>query len=289
MPAQDAALPEYLCEEHDNIGDDELTDSNTRDLEPMFTDPTATLNAMQKDWWNGWLAGRDIDQNVYNSLPLYKRAADLFIAYIGKSGVSKSREAYLAKLRAEQAFYKACAAEHVGRYRSSQQTVDAAVLLVIDAEGNVLPRVALLDAGVPADEVARITSKTGARRKVKKSLQKHALHPNAQRMIQSEGRREYLRMAADTLSGSLEGIAVNMKTQARLARLEQSEADHARRIGELEARLAAVDARHALEDIGLDPRLEAVRLRDEGKTTGEIAQFLGQNRNTVKSWIRRAA
>lgn len=53
MPAQDAALPEYLCEEHDNIGDDELTDSNTRDLEPMFTDPTATLNAMQKDWWNG--------------------------------------------------------------------------------------------------------------------------------------------------------------------------------------------------------------------------------------------
>ncbi|UHC80359.1 helix-turn-helix domain-containing protein [Pseudomonas sp. NIBR-H-19] len=265
-----------------------MTDSDMNKLEPMFQDPTALLNPMQKDWWNGWTAGREIDQNVYRALPSYKLAADLWGEHHGKP-TSRSREKFLAFKRAEQDFYRACAAEHVGRYRASQSCVDAAVLLVIDAEGNVLPRVALLEAGVPADEVARITSKTGARRKVKKALQKHAQHQNAQRMIQTEGKREYMRMAADTLSGSLEGIAVNMKTQARLARLEQSEADHARRIAELEARLAAVDARHALEDIGLDPRMEAVRLRDEGKTTGEIAQLLGQNRNTVKSWIRRAA
>lgn len=261
-----------------------MTDSNTRNLEPIFTEPTATLNAMQKDWWNGWLAGRDIDQNVYNSLPLYKRAADLFVAYTGKSGVSKSREAYLAKLRADQAFYKAYAAEHVGRYRATQQTVDDAVLLVIDAEGDTAPRAALLDAGVPADEVARIAGKNGSRRKVKKSLQRHAQHPNAQRMIQTTGKREYMRMGADTLSGSLEGIAVNMKTHALLAELKANAVEQAAQIAELQAWKAAVEIRHAVEDSGVDVKAEAVRMRADGMSLGAIAQTLGTNKSAIQRW-----
>lgn len=277
-------LPEYHCEEDDNKETTNLTDLDVRDLELMFQDPTATLTVMQKDWWNGWIAGREIDQNVYRALPTYKVAADLFAEFTGKSGASKSREAYLAKLRAEQAFYKACAAEHVGRYRSSQQTVDAAVLLVIDAAGNVLPRVALLDAGVPADEVARITSKTGARRKVKKSLQKHALHPNAQRMIQTTGKREYMRMGADTLSGSLEGIATNMKTHALLAELKANAVEQAAQIAELQAWKAAVEIRHAVEDSGVDVKAEAVRMRADGMSLAAIAQTLGTNKSAIQRW-----
>lgn len=256
-------------------------------LGPMFQDPTALLSAMQRGWWNGWTAGREIDPNAYRAVPSYKVAADLWNQHHGKPN-SRSREKFLALKRAEQDFYRACAAEHVGRYRASQSCVDAAVLLVIDAEGNVLPRVALLEAGVPADEVARIASKTGARRKVKKALQKHAHHQNAQRMIQSEGKREYMRMAADTLSGSLEGIAVNMKTQARLTRLEQSEADHARRIAELEARLAAMDARHAVDDAGVDPRAEALRLHTEGLGYKAIAGRIGRSQSTVRNWVKAA-
>ncbi|VVO43702.1 helix-turn-helix domain-containing protein [Pseudomonas fluorescens] len=264
-----------------------MTDLDTNDLEPMFQDPTVGMSAQQRVWWDALNAGSEVNK-AYEQVPAYKAVADLFAEHTGKTRVSKSREAYLAKLRADQAFYKACAAEHVGRYRASQQTVDAAVLLVIDAEGNTQPRIALLDAGVPAEETARIASKTGARRKVKKALQKHAHHQNAQRMIQSEGKREYMRMAADTLSGSLEGIAVNMKTQARLARLEQSEADHARRIAELEARLAAMDARHAVDDAGVDPRAEALRLHTEGLGYKAIAGRIGRSQSTVRNWVKAA-
>lgn len=255
-------------------------------LGPMFEDPTAGLSKVQRAWYAGWDAGTAIDSSAYQQVPAYRVAADTWRAVNGKAA-SKSREKFLALKRAQQEFYRACAAEHVGRYRASQSTVDAAVLLVIDAEGGVLPRAALLEAGVPADEVARISGKTGARRKVKKALQKHAEHQNAKRMIQAEGKREYMRMADDTLSGSLEGIAVNMKTQARLARLEQSEADHARRIAELEARLAAVEVRHAVEDAGIDPRAEAIRMRHAGMSYGAIAKALGVGRSTAQLWANK--
>ncbi|MNE47212.1 hypothetical protein D3C80_1416030 [compost metagenome] len=106
-------------------------------------------------------------------------------------------------------------------------------------------------------------------------------------MIQNEGKREYLRMAADTLSGSLEGIASNMKTQARLAALEAAQAQMAAELAELRAFRIATEQRLEVVEAGLDPRTEAARLRAEGKTMGEIAEELGQNRNTVKSWLRR--
>lgn len=263
-----------------------MTDSDTNELEPMFQDPTALLNPMQKDWWNGWAAGREIDQNVYRALPSYKLAADLWSEHHGKP-TSRSRDTFLALKRAEQDFYRACAAEHVGRYRASQSCVDAAVLLVIDAEGNVLPRAALLDAGVPAEEVARITSKTGARRKVKKALQKHAHHENAQRMIQSEGKREYMRMAADTLAGSLEGIAINMKTQARLARLEAAATALAVEVAELRAFRIATEARLEVVEAGEHWHDVARRMLADGSGPTAIAKATGQLVNTVKQFVKR--
>ena len=267
-----------------------MTDLNLfQDLPAQFVDPTAGMHPRQIVWWDALTAGAKVDQQMYALVSSYKAVADLYAEHTGTAHVSKSREAYLAKLRADQAFYKACAAEHAGRYKASQQTVDDAVLLVIDAEGNTAPRDALLDAGVPAEEVARIAGKPGSRRKVKRALQKHQKHPNAQRMIQTEGKREYMRTAADTLSGSLEGLAVNMKTQARLARLETAQDLMAAELAELRAFRIATEQRLVVVEAGLDPRTEAVRLHDEGKTTGEIAQLLGQNRNTVKSWLRRAA
>jgi len=256
-------------------------------LTEQFTDPTAALNRVQRFYWQLLEASNGKPNAGLLNDPNYKVVLALYAEYTGQ-GQSESRDKFLALKRAEQDFYRACSAEHAGRYRASQQTVDAAVLLVIDAEGNALPRAALLDAGVPAEEVARISSKTGARRKVRKALQKHAQHPNAQRMIQNEGKREFMRLAADTLSGSLEGISVNMKTQARLARLEQSEADHARRIAELEARLAAVEVRHAVEDAGVDPRLEAQRLHTGGLGYKAIAGRLGRSQSTVRNWIKAA-
>lgn len=265
-----------------------MTDlSKTLDsLGPMFQDPTALLSAMQQGWWNAWTAGREIDPHIYNSLPSYKSTADLWNLHHGKPS-SLSRDKFLAFKRAEQDFYRACAAEHAGRYRASQSCVDAAVLLVIDAEGNVLPRAALLDAGVPAEEVARITSKTGARRKVKKALQKHAHHENAQRMIQTEGKREYLRMAADTLSGSLEGIAVNMKTQARLARLEAAATALAVEVAELRAFRIATEARLEVVEAGEHWHDVARRMLAAGSGPTAIAKATGQLVNTVKQFVKR--
>ncbi|NVL46285.1 helix-turn-helix domain-containing protein, partial [Pseudomonas syringae pv. actinidiae] len=235
-----------------------MTDLNLfQDLPDQFVDPTAGFNRVQMMFWQALESSHGVPIKELLSDTTYKAVLAMYAEHTGQ-GQSQSRDKFLALKRAEQEFYRACATEHAGRYRASQQTVDAAVLLVIDAEGNTQPRAALLYAGVPAEEAARIAGKTGARRKVKKALQKHAQHQNAQRMIQTEGKREYMRLAADTLSGSLEGIAVNMKTQARLARLEQSEAEHARRIAELEARLAVMDARHAVDDAGVDPRAEAL-------------------------------
>lgn len=267
------------------MSDLSITLANLPDLFPV---PTFGMTPQQIVWWDALNAGADVNRQAYDFVPSYKAVVDLYNEHTGK-GQSESREKFLALKRAEQAFYRACAAEHAGRYKASQHTVDAAVLLVIDAEGNAQPRAALLEAGVPAEEAARIAGKTGSRRKVKKSLQKHAQHPNAQRMIQNEGKREYMRLAADTLSGSLEGIAVNMRTQARLARLEQTEAEHARRIAELEARLAVMDARHAVDDTGLDPRAEALRLHAEGLGYKAIGKALGRSPATIQSWVRRAA
>lgn len=258
--------------------------ANLPDLFPVPV-PTFGMNHQQVVWWAALTAGGVVNRQAYEQVPSYKVVADLYAEHTGQ-GRSVSRDKFLALKRAEQEFYRACATEHAGRYRASQQTVDAAVLLVIDAEGNTQPRAALLDAGVPAEEAARIAGKTGARRKVKKALQKHAQHQNAQRMIQTEGRREYMRLAADTLSGSLEGIAVNMKTQARLARLEQSEAEHARRIAELEARLAVMDARHAVDDAGVDPRAEALRLHSDGLGYKAIAGRIGRSQSTVRNWVK---
>jgi DNA-binding NarL/FixJ family response regulator len=264
-----------------------MTDLRTtlESIDPLFEDPTVGMNKIQRVYLAALEAGSDPIRELVGT-PDYDAVLN---AWKGRTGrVGQSRDKFLAMKRAEQEFYRACAAEHAGRYRASQSTVDAAVLLVIDAEGNVQPRAALLTAGVPADDVSRITSKTGSRRKVKKALAKHADHQNAQRMIRSEGKREYMRLAADTLSGSLEGIAVNMKTQARLARLEQSEADHARRIADLEARLAAVEVRHAIDDAGTDPRREALRMRSEGMGYKAIGKALGRSPATVQSWVRRA-
>ncbi|WP_257112271.1 helix-turn-helix domain-containing protein [Pseudomonas ficuserectae] len=254
-------------------------------LPVQFLDPTDGFNRVQTMFWEALESSHGVPIKELLNDANYKVVLALYRDYTGQ-GRSESRDKFLALKRAEQEFYRACATEHAGRYRTSQQTVDDAVLLVIDAEGNTAPRAALLDAGVPAEEVARIAGKTGSRRKVKKSLQKHAQHPNAQRMILNEGRREYMRLAADTLSGSLEGIAVNMRTQARLARLEQSEAEHARRIAELEARLAVMDARHAVDDAGVDPRAEALRLHSDGLGYKAIAGRIGRSQSTVRNWVK---
>lgn len=256
-------------------------------LPVQFIDPTAGFSRVQRLYWQMLETSQGKPVKGLLNDPTYNVVLALYAEHTGQ-GRSESRDKFLALKRAEQEFYRACATEHAGRYRASQQTVDAAVLLVIDAEGNAQPRAALLDAGVPAEEAARIAGKTGARRKVKKALQKHAQHQNAQRMIQTEGKREYMRLAADTLSGSLEGIAVNMRTQARLARLEQSEAEHARRIAELEARLAVMDARHAVDDAGVDPRAEALRLHADGLGYKAIAGRIGRSQSTVRNWVKAA-
>ncbi|RMR08199.1 helix-turn-helix domain-containing protein [Pseudomonas syringae group genomosp. 7] len=261
-----------------------MTDLNLfQDLPDQFVDPTAGFNRVQMMFWQALESSHGVPIKELLSDTTYKAVLAMYAEHTGQ-GQSQSRDKFLALKRAEQEFYRACATEHAGRYRASQQTVDDAVLLVIDAEGNTAPRAALLDAGVPAEEVARIAGKNGSRRKVKKSLQKHAQHPNAQRMIQTTGKREYMRMGADTLSGSLEGIAVNMKTHALLTELKANAVEQARQIAELQAWKAAVEIRHAVEDSGVDVKAEAVRMRADGMSLGAIAQALGKNKSAIQRW-----
>ncbi|MDF3867839.1 helix-turn-helix domain containing protein [Pseudomonas denitrificans (nom. rej.)] len=246
------------------------------------------MTAMQQQWYVALVQGAEVNLSVYQQVPAYRTVVDQYRADNPMGSTSNARAAYLAMKRAEQAFYRAAAAANAGQYRANQSVVDAAVLLVIDTEGDTLPREALTNAGVPDKDLSRISSKPGARRKVKKALGKHSQHPNAQRVIQNEGKREYMRMAADTLSGSLEGIAVSMKTQARLARLEAEQVTHAQRIAELEARLAMIDTRHAVEDAGLDPKAEALRLYSAGLGYKAIAARIGRSPSSVRNWVKAA-
>ena len=118
-------------------------------LSEQFTDPTAGMHPRQIVWWDALTAGAKVDQQMYSLVPSYKAVADLFREHTGKGG-DESRDLILQKMRDDQAFYRAMSKLNAGRYRATQQTVDDAVLLVIDAEGDTAPRAALLDAGVPA-------------------------------------------------------------------------------------------------------------------------------------------
>lgn len=260
-----------------------MTELDTNDLGPMFQDPTVGMSAQQLQWWDTLKKGTAVNQQVYEHLSAYREVVDLYRASTGKGG-SPAREEFLAWQRAGQKFMRTCAEQNPNQYRASQGTVDGAVLKVLDADGEVTPRAVLVAAGVPAAEVARISGKTGARRKFKKALQKHVQHPSAQRMIQCEGKREYMRTAADTLSGSLEGLAMNMKTHALLAELKANAVEQARQIAELQAWKAAVEIRHAVEDSGVDVKAEAVRMRADGMSLGAIAQALGKNKSAIQRW-----
>jgi len=262
-----------------------LTDLDVRDLEPMFQDPTVGLSKQQRVWWEGFCSGSPVQQAPYEQLSSYRAVVDLFRASTGNGG-SPAREAFLAWQRAGQKFMRTCAEQNPNQYRASQGTVDGAVLKVLDADGEVTPRAVLVAAGVPVAEVARIAGKTGAIRKFKKALQKHVQHPSAQRMIQTEGKREYMRTAADTLSGSLEGIAMNMKTHALLAELKANAVEQARQIAELQAWKAAVEIRHAVDDSGVDPRSEALRLHADGLGYKAIAGRIGRSQSTVRNWVK---
>ncbi|EKG29635.1 hypothetical protein Pav631_5231 [Pseudomonas avellanae BPIC 631] len=106
-------------------------------------------------------------------------------------------------------------------------------------------------------------------------------------MIQTTGKREYMRMGADTLSGSLEGIAVNMKTHARLTRLETAQALMAAELAELRAFRIATEQRLEVVEAGEHWHDIARRMRAAGDGPTAIATATGQPVNTVKSWVRR--
>lgn len=254
-----------------------------QDLPEQFPDPTQGLSQSTQNWFRRFNADSVKSEQMYQQSPFYREAWDLWAKLHGKTSGS-SREKFLEMKRAEQAFYRQVAAEHSGRYKAHQNVVDAAVLFALNGDGST-PREALEAGGVPSDDVRRIGGKPGAKRKVKRSLQKHQQHPNAQRMIQTEGKREYLRMADNTLAGSLEGVYVNMRTQARLAHLEQKEAEHEQRIKELELQMQMLTQRHSLEDDGVDPKAQAQRMRAEGSSLGDIAKALGRTRSTIQRWL----
>ena len=108
------------------------------------------------------------------------------------------------------------------------------------------------------------------------------------------GRRGYLAVRAtaqaslqawDALAETLEDIGAGVKDDLA-ARVELD--TMAQELAELRAFRIATESRLVVVEAGLDPRSEALRLRDAGKSTGEIVTALGQNRNTVKSWLRRS-
>lgn len=261
-----------------------------QDLPEQFPDPAQGLSQSAQNWFRRFTSESVKSDQMYQQSPFYREAWDRWAKLNGKTS-GTSRQKFLEMKRAQQAFYRTVAAENPKRYKEHQNVVDAAVLFALSGQGST-PREALEAVGVPTAEVSRVSSKPGSKRKVKKSLQKHQQHPNAQRMILNEGKREYMRMADDTLAGSLEGVYVNMRTQERLARLEREQAaqaavqaTQAAEIAELKARLALIDTRHEVEDAGIDPKAEAQRMRSEGKSIGAIAIALGRSKSSVQRWL----
>lgn len=292
-------LPKYHCEEHDNIGDDELTDSNAipdlDSLEQMF--PLMTQTEVQIRINRRIKA--ELPHVTGNAIGPYLQTG---IAYFNKHGnldgwnlKGRSVGAEFAQIDREAAAKRSAVLKAAGfspRYATMAE-VQHVMKIAHDAcmaDGNKPSASAMLrDAGVPAKTANKLASKRSIHST--KAWDQQEQHPS--RVAMREQGVLSRRKERGAVSGSLAGtvaalysLAEHTKDRQRLSAVEQAQARMESEIAALKAQLAQHEVRMDVTEAGIDAKATAILMRIEGKSLGDIASALGRKRATVQSWVR---
>lgn len=178
---------------------------------------------------------------------------------------------------------------HRGRYASAGEVLD----LMTEAHDRALddkrPSArAILRQQVGEDDAPRLA--TTKSRHLKSAMQKLADHPTA-RLMEAEGMRtarDVSEICKSSLAGGVAALYQRADVAKRLAGLNDTQAEQAREIAALKARLVALETRQDVAESGEHWHDVAKRMRSEGATYGSIAKATGQKLDTVKKVISRS-
>lgn len=177
-----------------------------------------------------------------------------------------------------------------GRYASAGEVLD----LMTEAHNRALDDVrpsarAILRQQVGEDDAPRLA--TTKSRYIKSAMQKLADHPAA-RLMEAEGMRtarDVSEICKSSLAGGVAALYQRADVAKRLAGLTDTQAEQAREIAALKARLVALETRQDVVESGEHWHDVAKRMRSEGATYGSIAKATGQGRSAVSNYLLRNA
>ncbi|PPC71190.1 RNA polymerase subunit sigma-24 [Pantoea sp. ICBG 985] len=249
-------------------------------LPDQFPDVPADLNRLQAMNWKAWKAGHIPSMNELAA----PSTNELYQRFKAQSG-NTMQLAIADKLRAESVIRR-IAMQNPNRISLNQTQVTRAVKTSLDVyhTGEITPSVQIVRDLLPGKDVKPVMNRPQQRKRMKKAMKANAGHPA---IVTAQQQGNPIRMDADTLSSglmSLQNAAMVVRKlndhEQRLQAGEAANADLARRVAELEARLMSVETGVSLPE-------QALSMRDAGKRQQEIATALGVSVNTVKSWLRR--
>ncbi|WP_444757725.1 hypothetical protein [Pseudomonas sp. A014] len=177
-----------------------------------------------------------------------------------------------------------------GRYASAGEVLD----LMTEAHDRALDDTrpsarAILRQQVGEEDAPRLA--TTKSRHLKSAMQKLADHPTA-RLMEAEGMRtarDVSEICKSSLAGGVAALYQRADVAKRLAGLTDTQAEQAREIAALKARLVALETRQDVAESGEHWHDVAKRMRSEGATYGSIAKATGQGRSAVSNYLLRNA
>ncbi|MDT3718401.1 hypothetical protein [Pseudomonas oryzihabitans] len=177
---------------------------------------------------------------------------------------------------------------YLGRYASAGEVLDLMTAAHDCALGADRPSArALLRHQVGEADAPRLASTRS--RHVKSAMRKLENHPTA-KLMETQGMRtarDVSEICRSTLAGGVQALYQRADVAKRLAGLSDTQAEQAREIAVLKARLAALETRQDVAESGEHWHDVAKRMRFDGASYGAIAKSTGQSRSTVSSYLAR--
>lgn len=252
------------------------------DERPPF-DRAAALQQVIKE--NPTLKGVEMTLLVDKMEAAYSRTA------VGSATAQSIVRHYMGKTQAQrrEMAEELRAIGYRGRYASAGEVL----ALMTEAHNRALDDArpsarAILRQQVGEEDAPRLA--TTKSRHIKSAMQKLANHPTAQ-LMGAEGMRtarDVSEICKSSLAGGVAALYQRADVAKRLAGLSDTQAEQAREIAALKARLAALETRQDVAESGEHWHNVAKRMRSEGATYGSIAKATGQKLDTVKKVISRS-
>lgn len=249
---------------------------------PPF-DRVAALQQVIKE--NPTLKGAEMELRVNQMEAVYNRAV------VGPATAQSIVRRHMGKTQAQrrEMAKELRAIGYRGRYASAGEVLD----LMTEAHDRALDDTrpsarAILRQQVGEEDAPRLA--TTKSRHLKSAMQKLADHPTA-RLMEAEGMRtarDVSEICKSSLAGGVAALYQRADVAKRLAGLTDTQAEQAREIAALKARLVALETRQDVAESGEHWHDVAKRMRSEGATYGSIAKATGQKLDTVKKVISRS-